>query len=82
MNIAVIKIGNSRGIRIPKTVIEKLSIEDQVEMDVKDNEIVIKPIRRTPREGWQDAFEAIHHRGEDDLLIDEALETDDFEWDW
>ena len=78
----LIKVGNSRGIRIPKAVIDRLHLADEVEMVVKENHIELRPGRK-PREGWADAFrEMAEHK--DDLLLDEPVPTkwDSEEWDW
>ncbi|MFO7731053.1 MAG: AbrB/MazE/SpoVT family DNA-binding domain-containing protein, partial [Spirochaetia bacterium] len=50
MEIPVVKIGNSRGIRIPKSVIDQLYIQDKLELEVHENEIVLKPVRGKVRE--------------------------------
>jgi antitoxin MazE len=57
MVVSVVQIGNSRGVRLPKAVLDQLEISDQVEMEVEDGQILLKPIRRTPRQGWDQAFE-------------------------
>lgn len=56
MEIPVVRIGNSRGIRLPKTVIDQLYIQDKLELEVHENEIVLKPVKRKAREGWREAF--------------------------
>jgi antitoxin MazE len=80
MVVSVIPIGNFRGIRIPDNVISALNIEDTVEMEVQDNEIIIRPKRKMPRAGWDEAFAKMHSLGEDTLLISDNLDDDSFEW--
>jgi len=78
----LIKIGNSRGIRIPKAVVERLQLTDNIEMIVKEDHLELRPGRK-PREGWADAFrEMAQHT--DDQLSDEPTPTkwDNEEWDW
>ncbi len=77
----VIKIGNSRGIRIPNQILKEMNIEDQVELIVADSmdEIILKPVSKV-REGWDDAFKKMKTLSEDELIIDDSLGLDDWEW--
>ncbi len=78
----VVRIGNSRGIRIPKVLLEQLEIGDEVEMSVRRGGLTIRPARR-PREGWADAFRQMAaHR--DDRLLDQPAPTkwQAKEWEW
>jgi antitoxin MazE len=78
----LIRIGNSRGIRIPKAVAERLQLTDDIELVVKEDHLEVRPGRK-PREGWADAFLAMAERG-DDQLMDEPVPTawDKEEWHW
>ncbi len=81
----IVKIGNSRGIRIPKTIFEQLGLSTEVELEVKEHELVVKPIQN-PRKGWDKAFERMAGNGDDHLLDRESLpgesSWDDQEWEW
>jgi len=81
----IIKIGNSRGIRIPKAVFEQIGIAEEVELEVKDNALVIRPIQN-PRQGWDEAFRKMAENGDDKLLDGEYLANqsswDETEWEW
>lgn len=46
------QIGNSRGVLIPAAFLASCQIEDQVNMQLHDGQIVIKPVRRKLRDGW------------------------------
>ena len=78
----LIKIGNSRGIRIPKAVVERLQLTDDIEMIVKEDHLELRPGRK-PREGWADAFREMAQHA-DDQLLDGPTPTrwDNEEWDW
>jgi antitoxin MazE len=78
----VVKIGNSRGIRIPRTILEQAGLKDAVEMKVEGNRLVILPANQ-PRQGWEAHFAAMAAQG-DDRLLDEAPPTrwDEEEWTW
>jgi len=78
----LIKIGNSRGIRIPKAVVERLHLTDDIEIVVKEDHLEVRPGRK-PRDGWAEAFMGMAKRGEDQL-VDAPAPTawDKEEWDW
>ena len=78
MELQVIKIGNSKGFRLSKTLIEKYNIKDKVELLLEKDYLIIKPLSR-PREGWESAFKKMNARGEDRLLIDDVFENETFE---
>lgn len=78
MEAAVIQIGNSKGIRLNKMLLEKYHIQDKVELVLEDDCIVIKPLAK-PRQHWSEAFAEMHRIGEDKLLIDSVFEEEN--WD-
>ncbi len=75
MRVQVIRIGNSRGIRIPKRVLEECGIEDEMELAVENDEIHLRPVRRKAREGWAEAIGAIRRAHGDEALDDEWLDA-------
>ena len=76
----LVSIGNSKGIRIPATLLRQYNIQEDVELVPGENEIIIRPISRKPREGWDDAFKLMHGQGDDALLVDDVLDGEDWEW--
>ncbi|MBI9056083.1 MAG: AbrB/MazE/SpoVT family DNA-binding domain-containing protein [Bacteroidales bacterium] len=82
MLVSVIPIGNSRGIRIPKSILQQLKIEGKVELEVHDKEILLRPINRKPRENWAEEFIKMHNNGDDKLLINDLNDQDEFQWEW
>jgi antitoxin MazE len=78
MDISVIPIGNSRGIRLTKTLIEKYNITDRVELVLEKEYIIIKP-RKEPRRGWEKAFRKMYEQGDDWLILPDIFEDEDFE---
>ncbi len=82
MKAKIVSIGNSKGIRIPKSILEQCNIEDQVELEVGKDRMVIKPVRDKPREGWNEAFRLMHKKKEDILLLNEAINEDMEDWEW
>ena len=84
MKSQLVKIGNSRGIRLPKAVIEQVGLGDEVELEVRPGEVAIRPAKRKPREGWAESFRAMAAAG-DDTLLDEPLpptQFDEEQWQW
>lgn len=78
MEIPVIKIGNSRGIRLSKTLLEKYHIHDTVEIILDEDQIVIKPLSK-PRQGWENAFKEMAENGDDTLLLKDVFDEENFE---
>jgi antitoxin MazE len=78
----IIRIGKSRGVRIPKIWLELLHLGEAVEMAVQADQLIIRSARR-PRQGWEDQFRSMHEQG-DDKLTDEFPPTawDKREWEW
>ena len=82
MLVSVVPIANSKGIRIPKSILQQLNIKEKVELEVHDKEISIRPVTKKPREGWYDKFKKMHETNEDRMIIDELEEQEEFQWEW
>lgn len=78
MEVSVIKIGNSKGIRLSKTLIEKYNIKDTVELVLEKGQIVIKPTK-SPRKGWEKVFAEMAENGDDKLFFDDVFEDENLE---
>ena len=78
----LVQIGNSRGIRLPKTVLAESQLSDEVELKAEPGCIIIRSAK-PPRFGWAEAAQRMNQRGEDELL-DTAEQTrfDREEWKW
>lgn len=75
MEVPIIKIGNSEGIRLSKTLLEQYNIKDKVELILEKGRILIIPIN-TPRKGWESAFKEMHKNEEDLLLFQDIFEDE------
>jgi len=75
MHLPVIKIGNSKGIRLSKSLLERYKIKDRVEIILEKGRIILKPVPEA-RQGWDRAFRDMHKRGEDNLLMPDAFEDE------
>ena len=82
MLASIVRIGNSRGIRLPKNILRELNIKDEVEMKVNNDSLIIKRVEKKPREDWNEAFAQMSKVKEDKLLFNENMDSEDFEWVW
>ena len=78
MEVSVVKIGNSKGIRLSKPLLEKYNIKDTVELILERGHIVIKS-KAEPRKGWEDAFKKMHNMGDDKPLMYDVFQDESFE---
>ena len=78
MEVSIIPIGNSRGIRLSKTLLEKYNIKDTVELILEKGYMIIRP-KKTPRKGWEKAFKRMHENGDDKPLMSDIFEDENFE---
>ena len=78
MEISIIKIGNSKGIRLSKTILERYNIKDTVDLIMDKEQIILKPIAK-PRDGWEKAFKKMAKSGDDNLLIDDIFDDENLE---
>jgi antitoxin MazE len=78
MNISVIPIGNSKGIRLSKTLLDKYDIRDSVELILEKGYIIIRPMK-SPRKGWEKAFKRMHENGDDKPLMSDIFNDESFE---
>jgi len=83
MRAELVRIGNSRGVRIPKPLIEQCGLGDTVELRVENDCLVISPERR-PRQGWEEASRAAGPGADDEFLLETGApnEFDRKEWQW
>lgn len=78
MKTAIIQIGNSKGLRLSKTILKQYNITDEVELIFEKGQIVVKPIK-VPRANWETAFAEMRQNNDDDLLIPEIFEEENLE---
>ncbi|NQT74641.1 MAG: AbrB/MazE/SpoVT family DNA-binding domain-containing protein [Chloroflexi bacterium] len=79
----IVKIGNSQGIRIPKPLLDQVDIREEVELEVQDDQLVIRQVRGA-RLGWDDQFAKMAEMEDDHLLDEEIINSkwDIDEWEW
>lgn len=80
----VVRVGNSRGIRIPKPLLDQCGIEGPVELSVRNGSLLVRPLKPR-RQGWEKAFRRMAER-KDDAVLDPGVsgtsEWDRNEWVW
>ncbi|MBI5554302.1 MAG: AbrB/MazE/SpoVT family DNA-binding domain-containing protein [Elusimicrobia bacterium] len=82
MKASVIAIGNSKGIRIPKIILEQCHIKEMVRLETRGKSIIIKPYQEEPRKGWEQVFKKMRENKDDRLIIEDCLDFDLKEWEW
>jgi len=78
----IVRIGNSRGIRVPKSLLEQAQLPDEVELQAEHGRLVVRAARG-PRTGWAEAAKAMR-AADGDRLLDAPTPTrfDNGEWKW
>jgi antitoxin MazE len=82
MLTSVIQIGNSRGVRLPKSVLHELNITDKVELIINKDELIIKSVKKRPRQGWSESFTQMSADKGNKPLLPENIDKETFEWVW
>lgn len=79
--LKIVQIGNSMGVRIPKTLLAQCGLEDEVEVEVTQGGLMLKPIKQSLRADWANAFEK-DCETKDSTAFDIANSFDQGEWEW
>ena len=81
MKADIIAIGNSKGIRIPKALLEQCGFAESVEIKVEDSRLILSPATQV-REGWEAAFKAMAAKRDDKLIETPPPKFDEGGWQW
>jgi len=80
MEIAIIKIGNSKGLRLSKTILDKYNIKEKVELILEKGQIILRPIEN-PRKDWEIEFKKMRLNNDDKLLMNDVFDDENLdEW--
>jgi antitoxin MazE len=84
MKAKIIKIGNSRGIRLPNELIKTYNLDQEVSIELKEDCIVLKPVEVDPRVGWEEIYKKMDHTltQEDKDWMKFGNEFDEEDWTW
>ncbi len=80
MLVNLVRIGNSKGVRLPKAVIEQAGLKDEIDLEVRDGKVILSPAKQ-PRTDWETAAQACHEADED-ALSDWDATLNDFGGSW
>ena len=81
MKAQLVRIGNSRGVRLPKTLIDQVGLTDEIDLRVENHCVVIASAR-SPRRGWAEAARRLHTESKGMLDGHTATRFDEEEWHW
>lgn len=80
----LVKMGTSRGIRLPRAFLDQVELDEEVEMEVQDGQVIVRLVPR-PRRGWDREFDGMTARGDDRLLDSRTFSLtswDEEKWVW
>ena len=82
LQVAIRAIGNSKGVVIPKIILEQSGIREIVEMSVDGEKIVLSKPKNAIREHWAQDAQSLAKHGEDKLLLGDFANEEDGDWVW
>jgi antitoxin MazE len=82
LHLQIRQIGNSRGVVIPKAILEQVGFDDQADLVIEGDKLVLSKPKKNPREGWAEDSKAIAAVGEDGLVLDDFMNEGDEDWVW
>jgi len=83
MQSTIRNIGNSKGVILPQSFLKQCFIESDINIEIKDNTIVISPTIENKRKGWAEAFQEMAKNGDDELVIPDMFNDEDIaDWTW
>ncbi len=80
MKAAIRSIGNSKGVIIPASFLSETGLDGEVEMTMREHEIIISPVKEQPRQGWFEGYQAEQDEEVWDGFV--ALDSEEDEWEW
>jgi antitoxin MazE len=81
MKASIVKIGNSHGVRIPKPILDQCGFKKEVELEVVNQELVLKAVGR-PRKNWEASFKKMAKHQDDHLEESPSTDWENEEWEW
>jgi antitoxin MazE len=82
LNLQIRQIGNSRGVLIPKAILEQVGFEDQADLVIEGDRLVLSKPKKNPREGWAKDSKEISETGEGRLVLGDFMNDADEDWVW
>ncbi len=84
MKAKIIKIGNSKGIRLPNELIKEYKLDEEVILELREDCIVLKPVVKDPRAGWEEIYKNADNKltQEEKDWMSFGNKFDEEEWTW
>ena len=82
LHLQIRQIGNSRGVVIPKAILEQVGFDDQADLVIEGDRLVLSKPKKKPSEGWAEDSRAIAEAGEDELVLGDFMNEADGDWVW
>lgn len=82
MILQIVKIGNSKGLRLPKSILEQYHIEEEVDIISTKEGLLLQPVKSKARSGWAKKFREMSTNRDDKLLIPDFIDGADRDWQW
>ncbi len=82
MRTTIRRIGNSRGVLIPKPLLDQAGLDGEAEILLEGNALIIRQPKRALRSGWAEASKKIAANGEDSLVLPDFANEADADWSW
>ena len=82
LHLQIRQIGNSRGVVIPKAILEQVGFDNQADLVIEGDKLVLSKPKKNPREGWAEDSKVIAAAGEDGLVLGDFMNEGDEDWVW
>ncbi|CAM3786514.1 AbrB/MazE/SpoVT family DNA-binding domain-containing protein [Polynucleobacter brandtiae] len=82
LHLQIRQIGNSRGVVIPKVILEQVGFNEEVDLVVEDGTLILSKPKKSSREGWAEQAKAITEVGDDQLVLGDFNNDEDKDWIW
>jgi len=82
LHLQIRQIGNSRGVVIPKAILEQVGFDDQADLVIEGDKLILSKPKKNPREGWAEESKAIAADGKDGLVLGDFMNEGDEDWVW
>lgn len=82
LHLQIRQIGNSRGVVIPKAILEQVGFDDEADLVIEGGKLILSKSKKNPREGWAEDSKAISEAGEDSLVLGDFMNEGDEDWVW
>ena len=83
MDLKVVPIGNSRGVRLPKSVLNKYAITDTVVLEEREDGILLRS-KQDERLSWEETYKEMAREREDwsdlDVTLADGLKDGEDSW--